>query len=152
MLTVSCAHHTPSVSHSDSGAKRLTLGEHAQYDNDENMVPVYENTVLFFSVNEEEYNRQEKKHDSKIYGVVDDLYYAMGQTINQIKALGIYVALTASNSFKFIYNNGSVEYLVKQGDNVGMIFFGNNSKPMIQHGAMNKNAIMKTVGSYFNIK
>lgn len=140
LIMPGCAHHPPV-----SGTNGHTIAE--IHD-----VEIRENTVLFFSLTDDEYLELERDPDSGIYGTVDNLYYSLARTIEQIKALGILVVVSASLKFKFVYNNGAVKFVVREGRRVGMIYFGGGKDPHISYGTRDEGAIMQNVNEYFNIE
>ncbi|MBD3272186.1 MAG: hypothetical protein GF384_06595 [Elusimicrobia bacterium] len=138
-MAVGCAARNNPVPSAD----RLTLA-------DVDAVEIPENSVIFFSITEDEYMRNER--NGQIFGIMDSLYYTLGSTVEILKNAGLFVAITASKHFKFLYNDGSIEYFNRSdGTNVGIALFGNGKSPVITNGPVDPETLLNKVNNYFNV-
>jgi hypothetical protein len=114
-------------------------------------VTVSENSVVFLSINEEEYSRIAQEEDSGIDEVLGDFNYYSSEVIDSLNKAGFKTILTTSKTFAFENRKGQRSYITRdtQKGKVGILLFDGKKEPKLSYGVLTDIDYLSIVEEYF---
>ncbi|WP_242919692.1 hypothetical protein [Pontibacter liquoris] len=138
----------------EEGSSNSTLSKNASVGSD--TVLVRGRSVVFFSINQEEYDRilKEEGEDSGINEILDDFNYYASEVADSLNKAGFRTLLTTNKTFIIEKNNGQRNYVTrnnKKGE-VGVLLFDGLDEPKVDYGVGTDIDYFVMVQEYFKKK
>lgn len=138
----------------EEGSSKSTIKKSAPVGSD--TVLVSGKSVVFFSINQEEYNRilKEEGQDPVINEILNDFSYYASEVVDSLNKVGFKTVLTTNRTFAIMKNNGQKNYITRDNNKgeFGVLLFDGVNEPKVDYGVGTDIDYFAMVEEYFKKK